>query len=102
MEEGTMAYPPDYKYLSVSDKHYVKNYGCTCIGIVVVVIILGVVASLPGILGGTMIMPGNPILNFISIMFWLAPFIVLGVVIKAVSDHQNRKEQEKMLADSEE
>ena len=97
-----MAYPPDYRYLSATEKNYVKNYGCTCIGVIVVVIFLGIVTTLPSILDGTAVMPGNPILNFISILFWFAPVIVLGVVIKMVSNHQEKKEQEKMLADSEE
>ena len=42
-----MAYPPDYRYFSTSDKHYVKNYGLTCIGILIMVMIFFIIISLP-------------------------------------------------------
>ncbi|MBN2230723.1 MAG: hypothetical protein JW779_14135 [Candidatus Thorarchaeota archaeon] len=42
-----MAYPPDYRYFSATDKHYVKNYGLTCIGILTMIIIFFIIISLP-------------------------------------------------------
>jgi hypothetical protein len=97
-----MAYPPDYRYFSASDKHYVKNYGCTCIGAIVVVIVLGVFAALPSIFDGASVMLGNPIMNFFSIMLWFAPFIALGLFVKIISNYREKKEQERLLTAAEE
>ena len=42
-----MALPPFYRDFSTSDKHYVKNYGLTCIGILTMIIIFFIIISLP-------------------------------------------------------
>ena len=97
-----MGYPPDYRYFSASDKTYVKNYGCTCIGVIVVLIFFGVLYTLPSILRGDVVFVGDPLSFFFLWVWMLGPFIVLGVVIKLYSNHHERKEQEKMLAESEE
>lgn len=97
-----MAYPPDYRYFSASDKQYVKNYGCTCIGVIVVLIFFGFLYTIPSIIRGDMVFVGDPI-SFVFMWIWmLGPFVALGVVIKLYSQYREKKEQEKMLADSEE
>jgi len=97
-----MAYPPDYKYFTASEKQYVKNSGCTCIGAIIVVIFLGFVAALPGILGGNVVFMGDAFSYIFMLTWMLGPLVLLGLLIRAYSGHREKKEHEKMLAASEE
>jgi ABC-type sulfate transport system permease component len=50
MEDVIVALPPLYRDFSTSDKHYVKNYGLTCAGILIALIVIFFIASTPAIL----------------------------------------------------
>lgn len=49
-EDVIVALPPLYRDFSTSDKHYVKNYGLTCAGILVALIIIFFIASAPAVI----------------------------------------------------
>ncbi len=67
-----------------------------------VLIILGVLYTIPSILSGNVVFVGNPLSFFFMWVWMLGPFVVLGILIKLYSEHREKREQEKMLADAEE
>ena len=81
MEDVIVALPPLYRDFSTSDKHYVKNYGLTCAGILIALIIVVFAASLPALINqvqhpGTIVsIEMNP--EFVAAM----PYYALGTAV---------------------
>ena len=83
-----MALPPLYRDFSTSDKHYVKNYGLTCAGIMIALIVIFFVASLPAVLDqiqnpGTIVsVEMNP--EFVAIMPYYAMTTAVAIFVIVV------------------
>ena len=85
-----MAYPPDYRYFSTSDKHYVKNYGLTCIGILIMVMIFFVIISLPATIFWISYAPLEGALLSIF-LFQVAPLSALLIVFIWFYKHRDEE-----------
>lgn len=84
-----MALPPLYRDFSTSDKHYVKNYGLTCIGILIMVVIFFIVISLPATI--FWISSGYPWLWLSVFLFQVGPLSVFLIIFIWLYKHRDEE-----------
>ncbi len=94
-----MGYTPLYRDVETDDKNYDRKNRCSCIGflgICVAMMIFAIVLSIPGMLGGSIILAGGPLafVPFFTILF--GPFVLCAVIIKLASDYREKSEPEKL------
>jgi hypothetical protein len=75
-----MALPPLYRDFSTSDKHYVKNYGLTCIGILAMVVIFFIIISLPTTISWISISSEYPWVWLSILLFQVGPLTVFLII----------------------
>ena len=84
-----MALPPLYRDFVATDKHYVKNYGLTCLGILIIVIVFYLIIVFPAMI--SWITSNNPWAFLSVFLFVITPLVVVGYVIKLLAN-RNREE----------
>jgi len=85
-----MALPPLYRDFSTSDKHYVKNYGLTCIGILIMVMVFFIIISLPATISWISYFPLEGALLSIF-LFQIAPLSVLLIFFMWFYKHRDEE-----------
>lgn len=97
-----MALPPLYRDFSTSDKHYVKNYGLTCIGILVMVVIFFIIISMPATISWIGISSSYPWVWLLILLFQVGPLTAFLIVFiwlyKRRNDEIPKEELERGLS----
>jgi fumarate reductase subunit C len=70
-----------------------KRYGCSCTGVIIALIVIGILITLPSILGGTVIFVGfmdNPFLYLLSFLSLYAPLVLVVLVVWFVLNRRGK------------
>jgi hypothetical protein len=83
-----MAYSRDF---FVRDE-YGRSNRCSCVGIIVALVVIVILVMLPSILeGSTIFIIGDPVLYLLSLVTIYGPILICVVVIKVFLDRRKRK-----------
>ncbi|NHJ12061.1 MAG: hypothetical protein EAX95_00190 [Candidatus Thorarchaeota archaeon] len=82
---------------SLSD-HYVKDYGCSCLGIIMaLLVIIGIILFWPSAFTGQIIITGTPIDYVFSGIVVIVPIVVLVLMARWLSENGRISHLEKEL-----
>jgi len=71
-----------------------RRYGCSCIGVIVALNVIGIMVTVPSVLEGTLIFVGfmdNPVLYLFSFVSLYAPLLLVALVIWFVVNRHGEK-----------
>jgi hypothetical protein len=90
-------YPREIRQDSVfTDRNNAKNYGCSCVGVIVALVIIVLLASIPAILSGSLIFTGDPLMFVLSWASLIAELVILGLAIRWILNRRKETDFENM------
>ncbi len=90
-------YPREIRQDSAfTDRSRVRDYGCSCVGVIVALVIIVLLASIPAILSGSLIFTGDPLMFVLSWASLIAELAILGLAIRWILHRQRETDFENM------